>query len=289
MNAPLPPSIVPRPNDGAKLLQDRVAVVTGGAMGIGAGIARALAAHGSKVVIVDIDAEAAKATAAQVERDGEQPALVHLADVRTKADVEALTTAALEFGGGRVDILVNNVGEFRPNGLFVETSEDDWEHLYALNLQHIFRCSRAFLPTMIEQGEGSIINVSSVEGFRGIPNNAVYSAFKAGAVNFTKSLAAEVGVHGIRVNGIAPDLTDTPQLPLSKIMPPEAAPLIPSYVPVGRFGRPDDHGDVAVFLASEQSRFVTGQTVRVDGGTLAAPGWFRRPDGSGFTNMPKVQ
>ena len=284
-----PPSIVPRPDAEATLLAGRVAVVTGGAMGIGAGIARALSVHGARVLVNDIDEDAAKATVAGFEDDGGAPGAVHRGDVREAADVAGLVEAALELGGGRVDVLVNNVGEFRPNGIFLETTEDDWEHLYALNLLHIFRVTRAFLPTMVESGGGSIVNVSSVEGFRGIPNNAVYSAFKAGAVNFTKSLAAEVGIHGIRVNGIAPDLTDTPQLPLSKIMPPGSDALIPSYVPVGRFGRPDDHGDVAVFLASEQSRFVTGQTIRVDGGTLAAPGWFRRPDGSGFTNMPKLQ
>jgi 2-hydroxycyclohexanecarboxyl-CoA dehydrogenase len=284
-----PPSIVPRPEAEATLLDGQVAVVTGGAMGIGAGIARALSVHGARVLVNDIDEDAAKATVAGFEADGGTPGAVHRSDVRETADVADLVAAALEFGGGRVDVLVNNVGEFRPNGLFLETTEDDWQHLYALNLLHIFRVTRAFLPTMVDTGGGSIVNVSSVEGFRGIPNNAVYSAFKAGAVNFTKSLAAEVGIHGIRVNGIAPDLTETPQLPLSKIMPPGSDDLIPSYVPVGRFGRPDDHGDVAVFLASEQSRFVTGQTIRVDGGTLAAPGWFRRPDGSGFTNMPKLQ
>ena len=284
-----PPSIVPRPEAEATLLDGQVAVVTGGAMGIGAGIARALSVHGARVLVNDIDEDAAKATVAGFEADGGPPGAFHRSDVRETADVADLVDAALEFGGGRVDVLVNNVGEFRPNGLFLETTEDDWQHLYALNLLHIFRVTRAFLPTMVDTGGGSIVNVSSVEGFRGIPNNAVYSAFKAGAVNFTKSLAAELGIHGIRVNGIAPDLTETPQLPLSKIMPPGSDDLIPSYVPVGRFGRPDDHGDVAVFLASEQSRFVTGQTILVDGGTLAAPGWFRRPDGSGFTNMPKLQ
>jgi NAD(P)-dependent dehydrogenase (short-subunit alcohol dehydrogenase family) len=283
------PSAVPRAPAGERLLEDKVAVVTGGAVGIGAGIALAMAAHGARVVIGDVDEDGARQTAEQAEAESGKPALARVADVRDRADVTALADAALAYGDGRVDVLVNNVGEFRPNGLFVETDEEDWEHLYGLNLKHIFRCTRTFLPTMIEQGSGSIVNVSSVEGFRGIPNNAVYSAFKAGAVNFTRSLAAELGVHGIRVNGIAPDLTDTPQLPLSKIMPPEAAPLIPSYVPVGRFGRPDDHGDVAVFLASEQARFVNGQTICVDGGTMSAPGWFRRPDGSGFTNMPKLQ
>lgn len=282
-------SAVPRPPDGERLLEEQVAVVTGGALGIGSGIAHALAAHGAGVVLADTDADASQATAKELVASGARDPLVHVTDVRDTAAVAALVEATLAYGGGRVDVLVNNVGEFRPNGLFVETTEDDWEHLYGLNLKHIFRVTRAFLPTMIEQGSGSIVNVSSVEAFRGIPNNAVYSAFKAGAVNFTRSLAAEVGVHGIRVNGIAPDLTDTPQLPLSRIMPEGSDALIPSYVPVGRFGRPDDHGDVAVFLASEQSRFVTGQTVRVDGGTLAAPGWYRRPDGTGFTNMPKLQ
>jgi 2-hydroxycyclohexanecarboxyl-CoA dehydrogenase len=288
VDAPLS-SIVPRPDVGARLLDDKVAVVTGGASGIGAGIARALAAHGARVLVHDIDEPAARATAKELEEIGSPAGAVHHGDVRVAGDAAELLAAALDFGGGRVDVLVNNVGEFRPNGIFLETTEDDWDHLYSLNLLHIFRVTRAFLPAMVEGGGGAIINVSSVEGFRGIPNNAVYSAFKAGAVNFTRSLAAEVGIHNIRVNGIAPDLTDTPQLPLSKIMPPGTEDLIPSYVPIGRFGRPDDHGDVAVFLASDQSRFVTGQTIRVDGGTLAAPGWFRRPDGSGFTNMPKLQ
>lgn len=282
-------SILPRPSSGERLLAGKVAVVTGAAVGIGAGIAKALAVHGAQVLVNDVDEAGARATADALTADGGAAGAVHIGDVREAEAVAGMVDAARELGGGRVDVLVNNVGEFRPNGLFIESTEDDWQHLYALNLLHIFRVTRAFLPVMVERGGGSIINVSSVEGFRGIPNNAVYSAFKAGAINFTRSLAAEVGVHGIRVNGIAPDLTDTPQLPLSKVLPPEVGPMIPYWVPVGRFGRPDDHGDVAVFLASEQSRFVTGQTINVDGGTLAAPGWYRRPDGSGFTNMPKLQ
>ncbi len=124
-----------------------------------------------------------------------------------------LVEAALAVDGGRIDVLVNNVGDFRPNGMFLKSTPADWETLYALNLGHVFACTRAMAPVMTAQGSGSIVNVSTVEAFRGIPANAVYSAFNAGVNAFTRSLAVELGPKGVRVNAIAPDLADTLQTP----------------------------------------------------------------------------
>jgi NAD(P)-dependent dehydrogenase (short-subunit alcohol dehydrogenase family) len=149
----------------------------------------------------------------------------------------------------------------------------------------VFLCTRAFVPGMVAQQRGSVINLSSVEAFRAIPRRPVYSAFKGAVTQFTKSLAVELGNDGVRVNAIAPDLTETIQVPYSRWVPEEQEPLIPTWVPVGRFGQPDDIAGVALFLASDLSAFVTGTTVHADGGSLAAGGWFRRPDGT-WTNRP---
>jgi NAD(P)-dependent dehydrogenase (short-subunit alcohol dehydrogenase family) len=138
---------------------------------------------------------------------------------------------------------------------------------------------------MVAQRRGSVVNVSSVEAFRAIPRRPVYSAFKGAITQFTKSLAVELGNDGVRVNAIAPDLTETIQVPYSRWVPEEHESLIPTWVPVGRFGQPDDIAGVALFLASDLSAFVTGTTIHADGGSLAAGGWFRRPDGS-WTNRP---
>ena len=140
---------------------------------------------------------------------------------------------------------------------------------------------------LLEQGDGgSIVNVSTIEAFRAIPTRAVYSAFKAAITGFTRSLAVEYGRDGIRVNAIAPDVTETLQVPYSRWVAPEDEHLIPTWVPLGRFGTPDDTAGVALFLASELSEFVTGTTVHVDGGTLAASGWFPTEEG-GWTNRPR--
>jgi 2-hydroxycyclohexanecarboxyl-CoA dehydrogenase len=139
---------------------------------------------------------------------------------------------------------------------------------------------------MVERGAGSIVNVSTVEAFRGIPNNSVYSAFNAGINAFTRSLAVELGKDGVRVNAIAPDLADTLQTPAAWMLrgrPPDA---VRRWLPLGRFGQPDDYADAVLFFASDLSRFVTGQILCVDGGTNAAGGWYLRADGRGWSNTP---
>ncbi|MDQ8706036.1 glucose 1-dehydrogenase [Streptomyces sp. LHD-70] len=277
---PPAPSALPRCAD-RPLFAGRTAVVTGGGAGIGAGIIRALAFHGAQVVLADIDAEAARRTAEQTaEESGVKPVVV-IGDIRDPGTVTELTEAA-----GQADFLVNNVGDYRPSGPFLTSGEADWQRMYELNLLHILRVTRAFLPRMVERGGGGIVNLTSVEGMRGIPGSAVYGALKAAVINFTASLAAEVGQYGVRVNAIAPDLTDTPQTPMWAGTPAKYADQVGRWVPTGRFGHPSDHGDAVVFLLSEQSGFITGTTLRVDGGTLAAPGWFRR-DEQRFTNLPR--
>jgi 2-hydroxycyclohexanecarboxyl-CoA dehydrogenase len=266
-------------------LQGRTAIVAGGAAGIGGGITRRFAAAGATVVCLDID-EAALATLPDGTTEAGGRIIAIPGDVREPEAVERVCEAALDVGGGQVHVLVNNVGDYRPPGRFVNTTEADWDSHFEINLRHVFRMTQCVLPAMIEHHAGSIINVSTVEAYRGIPHNTVYSAFKAAVVAFTRSLAVEVGGLGVRVNAIAPDLADTPQTPAARMLGDRDPSLIPSWVPLGRFGHVDDYADVVLFLASDDSRFVTGQTIAVDGGTLAASGWYRRASGPGWTNLP---
>jgi 2-hydroxycyclohexanecarboxyl-CoA dehydrogenase len=274
------------------LLEGKTAVVSGGAAGIGGGITRSLAGAGAHVVVNDIDADLLAGTVQAVVDAGGKVTALH-GDIRDPSVVTALADLGLSVaegtggaGGRGIDVLVNNVGDYRPNGRFLKTTEADWQALYALNLEHVFRLTHAVAPSMVAQGSGSIVNVSTVEAFRGIPANAVYSAFNAGINAFTKSMAVELGRDGVRVNAIAPDLADTLQTPAEAMLrgrPPE---MTRHWLPLGRFGQPDDYGDVVLFLASDQSRFVTGHVVPVDGGTTAASGWYLRTDERGWTNLP---
>lgn len=266
-------------------LEGRVAVVTGGGGGIGGAVSRALAAAGARTVVNDIDPALLSATIDDIARSGGQGTAVP-GDIRQPAVVGALADAALGVDGGRIDVLVNNVGDYRPNGRFLKTGPEQWEALYAVNLEHVFACTRAMAPAMVERGSGSIVNVSTVEAFRGIPANAVYSAFNAGINAFTRSLAVELGRHGVRVNAIAPDLADTLQTPAASMLRGRDPEMVRHWAPLGRFGQPEEYADVVVFLASEQSRYVTGHVIPVDGGTTAASGWYLRADGKGWTNLP---
>jgi 2-hydroxycyclohexanecarboxyl-CoA dehydrogenase len=267
------------------LLDGAVAVVTGGAAGIGGATTRRLAAEGATVVVNDADEDLLATTVGTVGEAGGLAVPV-TGDIRLSTTVTQLAETACAVADGRVDVLVNNVGDYRPNGVFLRTSEEDWAALHAVNLEHVLRCTRALAPAMVEQGSGSIVNVSTVEASRGIPANAVYSAYNAAVEAFTRSLAVELGGDGVRVNAIAPDLADTPQTPATTMLRGRDPGLVRSWVPLGRFGEPEDYADVILFLASDLSRFVTGTVIPVDGGTLAAAGWYRRADGRGWTNLP---
>jgi 2-hydroxycyclohexanecarboxyl-CoA dehydrogenase len=270
------------------LLEGRRALVTGGGAGIGRGICEAFARHGASLCVVDIDGDAAAATA-HAARDLGVAASAVTADVRIASDVDRSVAAAVQELGG-LDVVVNNVGHFVfPAVAFQDSTEEQWDELYEMNLGHVFRVTRAALPHLIEAGPGgSVINLSTVEGFRGIPGHPVYAAFKAGVTQFSKSLALQVSDHGIRVNDIAPDVTRSQQLPYERWLNDDDLARIPSWVPLGRLGEASDPAGVAVFLASDLAAFVTGTTVHCDGGTWAAGGWYRTAHGrGGWTNRPR--
>lgn len=273
----------PRP-----LLPGRIAVITGAGGGIGAATARLFARHGAEVFVNDIDGERAGSVAAEIGATGGSATPV-VADVRRADDVESLRRAVID-KAGRIDVLVNNVGDWiRPIGQFTDEGPEWWDELHQINFLHIMLVTRAFLPAMLSAGRGAIVNVSSIEGARGYPPDPVYAAYKAAAIHFTRSLAVQVGPHGVRVNGIGPDVTESIQVPYSEWIPADQQGLWPHWVPVGRMGIPDDQARVVLFLASDLSGFVTGHTIPTDGGTGAAGGWYRRRTGRpgrAWTNRP---
>ncbi|OBF64895.1 oxidoreductase [Mycobacterium sp. 852002-51971_SCH5477799-a] len=269
------------------LLTDRVAVVTGGAGGIGAATARLFAEHGADVVIADIDADLARATATAITESGGSASAV-IADVRDPGQVARLARTVLD-ECGRVDVLVNNAGHWlRHPGNFVDTCPQLWDELYRINLHHVFLVTQAFLPAMAERHTGAIVNVSSIEGIRGYPEDPVYAAFKSAVNAFTRSLAVQVGNDGVRVNAVAPDVTESLQVPYSQWLSADEQMQWPQWVPVGRMGLPEDQARVILFLASDLSGFVTGHIIPTDGGTGAAGGWFRstRRADRQWTNRP---
>jgi NAD(P)-dependent dehydrogenase (short-subunit alcohol dehydrogenase family) len=271
---------------GGQLLAGQIAIVTGGGGGIGGAVSALFAAHGAAVVVVDSDTTRATTVADGIVGDGGR-AIAIVRDVCDPATATAVRDATLD-AYGRIDVLVNNVGHYQPRaGDFDTSNESQWQGLYEINYLHILRMTHAMLPTMLAQHSGAVVNVSSVEGMRGYPPDPVYGAIKAAVIQFTKSLGLQVAANGVRVNGIAPDMTETLQLPFSRWIPAEQQYLWPTWVPVGRVGVADDQARAVLFLASELSGFITGHTIPVDGGTAAAGGWYRtQRKPSGWTNAP---
>ena len=251
------------------LLTDRVAVVTGGGAGIGRGIAAGLKAFGAKVAIWERNAEPCASAAEEI------GALGITTDVRDSAQVDAaLAQTVAELGP--VTILVNNAGGVFHSSI-LETSENGWDALYKANLRHVYLCTQRVARGIVERKlTGSIISITSIEGVRAAPGYATYAAAKAGVINYTKTAALELAPHGIRVNALAPDLTMTEGI--RAISPPGTDDHAKSMVPMGRAGHVDEIAGAAVFLASNLSNYITGQTIHVDGGTQASSGWHRHPE-----------
>ncbi|HEV3281375.1 MAG TPA: SDR family NAD(P)-dependent oxidoreductase [Acidimicrobiales bacterium] len=278
------PSDVAPIRDWGRLLDGRVAVVTGAGDGIGRAIARLFAAHGALVEIAEVDPDGAARVSMEIAEGGTGTAEPHVVDVTQAADVERMAAAVLG-RHGRVDVLVNNVGDYRPHVPFEHSSPESWDAMYRINLFHVLAVTRAFIGSMVERGQGSIVNVHSVEGLRGFPGDPVYAAMKAAVAHFTTSLAVTMGRRGVRVNAIAPDLTQSSQVDYTGAS--EGSDLWGSWAPVGRLGWPEDQARVALFLASDLAGYVTGHTIPVDGGTRAGGGWFYSPAAGRFVNRPR--
>ncbi len=268
-------------------LSGKVALVTGAGAGIGRAIAEALGALGAKVAVMEIDATKIEPTRAALS-DAGIDALVLRADVTKAAEVnKAMAEIAGRFG--RLDVLVNNVGHHLGSFKTLETLEEaEIDALYDINLKHLFIVTKAAIPLMRKSGPGgSIINISSIEGFRGSPYNIAYTAFKHGVTGFTRGLAIELANDGIRVNTIAPETTDSEQVSLAMFIKPGFEAAAKRTIPLGRFGVPNDSAGAAVYLATDLSAWVTGTTLHVDGGGLAAAGLQRTPSGT-WTVAPVV-
>jgi 2-hydroxycyclohexanecarboxyl-CoA dehydrogenase len=244
-------------------LERHAAIVTGGAQGIGRGIALALAAEGADVAIFDSDAGAATEVAAVIRATGRR-ALALEVDVTDARRVDA-ATAEVGSTWGRVDVLVNNVG-WTPNEPFVDSKPETWRRVVDVNYVAALNCTHAALPIMVEQRGGRVISIASDAARVGTPREAVYAGAKAAIIGFSKSLAAEVARHGITVNVVSPATVDTPLLRF--MLTAEQIERRRQANPMGRLGRPEDVAAAVVFFASPRAAYVTGQVLSVNGGVV---------------------
>jgi 3-oxoacyl-[acyl-carrier protein] reductase len=245
------------------LLKDHVAIVTGGTKGIGKATCLLLAEEGAKVVAnFSRDVEAAEKLMSEAK--SKQLAIgLYKADVTQFDQVKEMVEETFA-QYGKIDILVNNVGLVRDNFLML-MSDEDWESLIKTNLNSLFHCCRTVIRKMIPQRKGKIINISSISGILGTSGQTNYAATKGGMISFTKSLARELGPFNIHVNAVAPGLIESEVV--SK-MPKEKIEAILKSSSLGRVGKPEEVAKVVLFLASEHSDYITGQTIVVDGGIV---------------------
>ena len=247
-------------------LSGKVAIVTGGSRGIGRAIALGLASHGADVVVASRKQADLDIVAAEIRALGRKAAAI-ATHMRNKEDIDRLVEQTLD-QFGKIDILVNNAGTNPYFGLLMNIEESAWDQIMTVNLKGYFLMAQAVARGMIEQGSGSIINVSSAGGRRASPGLGAYSISKAGDIMLTQVLAQELGQHGIRVNAIAPGIVQTK---FAKALWSNEQILEASLrmTPLGRIGQPEEMAGVCVWLASEASSFVTGQTIILDGGQSA--------------------
>ena len=239
-------------------LDGRVALVTGGARGIGLAIARRLVADGARVALVDLDKSAAESAAGAL---GDQ-AIALAADVTRTADVERAVAAA-HARWGRLDIVVNNAGITGGSKLTWELTDEDWNQVIACDLTSVFLVSRAAVKLMLAQRSGRIVNIASIAGKEGNPTLVPYSTAKAGVIGFTKALAKEVANRGILVNAVAPAVIGTD---LVKQMSKETVDYLIAKIPMGRIGRPDEVAALVAWLVSDECTFSTGAVYDLSGG-----------------------
>jgi 3-oxoacyl-[acyl-carrier protein] reductase len=240
----------------------RVAVVTGGAKGIGRAVTRSLAGGGAKVVVSGRDAAALEEACDETRRAGGE-ALAVTADVSKKEDADALCERTLQ-AFGKADILINNAGVTR-DGLLLRMSDEDWDLVLDTNLKGAFHCIRAFARPMVRQRWGRIVSVSSVIGIIGNAGQANYAASKAGLIGLTKAVAKELASRHITVNTVAPGFVETA---MTGSLGEKVREGLMAQIPLGRLGSPEDVANAVAFLCSEEAAYVTGQVLTVDGGMV---------------------
>ncbi|MDD5155403.1 MAG: 3-oxoacyl-[acyl-carrier-protein] reductase [Candidatus Omnitrophica bacterium] len=245
-------------------LKDKVALITGSAQGIGREIALVFARAGADVVISDINLEKAAKTSAEIEALGVKSLALEL-DVTAYTKVEEAINKILD-KFGKVDILVNNAG-ITKDGLMLRMSEADWDAVINVNLKGTFNCTKAVARPMIKQRSGRIINIASIIGIIGNPGQANYSASKAGIIALTKTSAKELASRNINVNAVAPGYIQTE---MTARLPEELKQKMLSLIPLNKLGMPADVAAACLFLASDESSYITGQTIVVDGGMVTA-------------------
>lgn len=246
-----------------QVLKDKVAIVTGSSRGIGRAIALCFAGSGCRVVVNYCHSrENALEVAEGIEKEIRNGSLVVKADVSKEDEVEKMVDKTID-KFGKIDILVNNVGIFHQCS-FLDMTLEEWNRIINNDLNSVFICSRIALPHILKQGRGRIINIASTSGMTGGTSGAHYAAAKGGVIAFTKALSSELAQHGITVNAIVPSKIETDMLWSS--LDEKGKEILLKKIPVRRFGRPEEIASLALFLASEDSGYITGETIVASGG-----------------------
>lgn len=245
----------------------KVALVTGGASGIGRASALRLARAGARVVIADVDLPGGEETARLVSAAGGDAVLVR-ADVGVAMDVEAMVAVALQ-RYGRLDLAINNAGVLGSGATMIEFTEEDWDEVMGVNLKGAWLCMKHEIPAMMQAGGGAIVNVSSIAGLVGSQHSPAYAASKHGVVGLTKTAALQYAPHNIRINCICPSAVLSPMLETLVTRNPPVGAKLKATHPIGRFAGPEEIAEAAVWLCSDAASFVTGAALPVDGGYTA--------------------
>jgi len=245
-------------------LKDKVALITGGARGIGRAIALTFAREGADIVVADVNLEIAQKTASEIEGLGRK-AMALAMDVTNYETVEDGLNKILD-KMGKVDILVNNAGITKDN-LLLRMSQADWDAVINVNLKGTFNCIKAVTRPMIKQRSGRIISIASIIGLMGNAGQANYAASKAGIIALTKTVAKELASRNINANAVAPGFIQTE---MTAKLPEDIKKKMQEAIPLGKLGTPEDVANICLFLASEESSYVTGQVITVDGGMVMA-------------------